>query len=217
MTTSVKKSPITQKIVFSKKMKLKIGLILLLAFMVIANVVTAWALPNISVECCEDFILDYIDKLILKFELNLNWIKSILTILLLHSDIIFIYTLIQFVFKKFDKKFLVVLFLIWFLKIFTDWSFYQHNKHDNLDLITYANYFITSQFNSRNSLFSLSIALQFLCFLHINQQNNHTIFKWMIIINLILCSITFLMIKIFFTFQIIFSFMIVHYLKYLID
>jgi hypothetical protein len=201
---------------FSKKMKIKLGFISILFMMIIANVIFAWALPNISVECCEDFILNFIDRLIKNFNLNLNLLKSIPPFLLLQSDIIFLITAVKFILIKYDKRFLYILFSIWFIKFFTDWSFYQHNTHDNIELSKYSYYFITGQFIHRNSLFSFPNAIQFLCLLQLNRKSQNSLLIGIVVLNLLVSTITFLIMKLFFTFQIIFSFLIVHYLSYLI-
>jgi hypothetical protein len=200
----------------NKKIRIKLGFISLLCLMILTNVLFAWALPSISVKCCEDFTLNYIDRIIKSFDLNLNLLKLILPFLLLQSDIIFLITTIRFILIKYDKRFIYLLFSIWFLKFFTDWSFYQHNPHDNIELNRYSYYSITGQFNHRNSFISFPISIQFLCLLQLDTKTHNNILFGIIIINMFLSTITFLIMKLFFTFQIIFSFLIVHYLKYLI-
>jgi hypothetical protein len=196
------------------KITIKIGLIVILLLLVLANVITAWALPSISVECCEDFFLNYLDNFTNKIYINLYYLKSSLTFLQFQSDLIFLLCLIKFIFINYDKKFIRVLFWTWFLKVFTDWSFYQHNKQDRTEIFTNYSYFITSQPLSENSLFSFTLAIQFLCFL---QLKNQKVLKTIISINLICFCILFLVLKTFFSYQIVFSFVIVDYLKCLVD
>jgi len=201
---------------FNKKIQIKLGFISLLCLMILTNVLFAWALPSISVKCCEDFTLNYIHRMVKNFNLNLNVLNLILPFLLLQSDIIFLITATRFILIKYDKRFLYLLFSIWFLKFFTDLSFYHNNPYVDIELIRYSYYSITGQFNHRNSFISFPISIQFLCLLQLNTKIHNNLFIGFVIMNLFFTTLTFLIMRLYFAFQIIFSFLIVHYLNCLI-
>ncbi len=101
-----------------------------------------------------------------------------------------------------------------------DYSFYQKNEYNFIEYNNLAlPYSLLGIFNKNsNSLFTLPISLQLMCFREASNNKEYSNpMKYLMLINMVISSIYFLFSTVFFTYQIIFSLLISHYVALLIE
>lgn len=200
----------------NKKRSIKLFFAGFFTMAAVMNVLFAWALPNTIVECAQDIFIEYLNN---AFEGYQNYKNStfILILFFLSSDFIFLSTIYKHILQRGDVNFTYKLISLIFTKIIIDLTFFHYNIYNSFEYETIVYFSLTNYISKHsNSLFSLSIAIQVLCSLQ-NFRRSSKLFKIYLILNLALNSFYYLFSNIFFTFQIIFSFLIADYINRLFD
>jgi len=203
-----------------KKISIKMIFASLFFTIIITNVVYGWAAPNIDVFCCQDNLLEYINNMLIEFKEFKN-LGTFLLILFLISDFIFIYSIYKHVLQKGNAQFAYRIIIIIIFKMVLDITFYQKNIYTSLELehnklIKYTLINILNK--NSNSLISLPISINFLCFIQSwRTKNISKLLKFLIFLSVFISTAYFLFSNLFFSFQIIFSLIIVDYIDCLIE
>ena len=186
---------------------------------VISNALFGWAAPQVSVPCCQDVVLEFINHTFSDYS-HYKLLPGVLTLLFVTSDVLFLHTLYKFILCKGNLKFIIKLSTIVLIKMAFDIMFYQSNIYTldhKYDLL--AKYsLINNLHNNSSSLFSLSISMQFLSLKeNSNDKTTPREYKMIMTIILVISVMYFLFSNMFFAFQIIFSFLAVDYIHRLTE
>lgn len=200
----------------AKKRKLKGGFIIFLTSIIIGNVIYAWALPNLEVECAKDTLKEYLDYYFddfSSFKANL----SVLNLIFIISDLIFIRSLYKNIFRKGNLQFFIKIFSLIAVKILVDWMFYQHNIYfnpENFDFSKLQFSLLHNLSNNNSGLLSLPISIIFLCALNNEESKQYKFFQ---IFHISIMSFYLLFSNLVLTYQVIFSFLVADYNNRIVD
>jgi hypothetical protein len=196
-----------------KKRLIKFGFYILFTILVIGNVYTAWALPKFEVDCCVDSVFEFFNKQFQEYKsFKLN--PVFMSYISIYGDIIFVISMIKWVLLRGDLLYIKKLMVILMTKIIVDILFFQNNFYlENLNFIQNLPKTILSTFNTHNSLLNLNITMQCFCFLYEIKENKYKILLFILSFNLAFSIVFYLFSNFIFSFQILFSYIIVDYIN----
>jgi hypothetical protein len=179
-----------------------------LTTLVILNVVYAWALPNVQVECMDDSGLVYFKNNDLAIPEDSKLTNTLNTM----TDAIILICLALFTLVEGRKRFTYRVLLLLIFKYVMDILFYQKNIYRSSYDTDYT-FSITNNMNKKDSsLFVLSISLLLECAREIF-DGKKMVYKIGLVFHIITFLIYFWITSKFLTYQILFSFILNDYLN----
>ena len=190
--------------------KVKLFVIISLTIAVLLNVLFAWALPTREVECLEDKILLAFRQLFLLLNLTDGQTNIMYFVLGLSFDLLTSYLIYKFILMRGDVKFFSKILLIISFRLLCD--FFYHPKLDDEGHLP--SYFYSISFSKNNgTLVSHSISITFLGFINIFKSLEYSrTFKIIIFVIILFQNLMLLLLNSKFSIQIIFSFILAHYI-----
>jgi hypothetical protein len=181
---------------------------LMLTTIVVLNVLYAWALPYVPVECMDDSALIYFKNSEYRIQEDLS-IGNTLNVI---TDAIIIISILKFVLIEGKSKFTYRVLIVVGMKYLMDILFYQRNIYFEGKSGSYFFSIVNNMEKKDSSLFNLGISLLLECFGEIF-TGKKTFYKIIVFIHLISFIVYFWLSSRFMTFQILFSVVIYDYLN----
>jgi hypothetical protein len=198
-----------------KAMTIKSSIILILTVMITLNVLYAWALPTREVDCIEDNVSIFFIEFLKSLELSHTQINILYMALGLSFDMFISYIVFRFVYKNGDTNFVAKILAIIVFRLFCD--YFYHPKIDETGLPESPFYSISFSKNNGN-LVNHSLSIAVLGFIYIFKSDDYSMITKVIVLALLLIqSVFLLMLNTRFSVQIIFSFILAHYVDLIVN
>lgn len=185
-----------------------------LTVMITLNVLYAWALPTREVECIEDKVLTFFTDLLQSFKLA-EYQRTLLFLCVGFSFDIFIsYLIFRYVFRQGEISFVAKVASIIAFRYFCDFFYHPSIQEDNMPMSPF--YSISFSKNNGN-LVNHSIAITVLGYINLCKSDElPRVAKVLILLLVVAQSVLLMMLNAKYSVQVIFSFILAHYVDLII-
>jgi hypothetical protein len=212
-TDDIKSDNLKQRLK-QRTMTAKVIVILILIVAITLNVLFAWALPTREVLCVEDKISVFFTEFYSSLNFSQEHTNLFYFLLGLSFDLFISYVIYEFLLKRGDIKFFLKVVGIIAFRLFCDYYYHPKLEEESHP----KSYFYSISFSKNNgNLVSHSISIAVLGFIYISKSKVYTkIFKGLVFGLMITQSLVLLLLNSRFSIQLIFSYILSHYIDLII-